>query len=110
MRPRHAPRCAGQAELLAALDDIADGHVDLRKVQLGRIEAVTMIDIDGVAAEKQLLRQDDAAAVGRMDLSARACAKVGSRMRRSRLTVEHAPMAEVAPVLRTADGHLESLR
>src|SRR5512145_367947 len=31
MRPRHTPRRAGQAELLAALDDIADGHVDLRE-------------------------------------------------------------------------------
>src|SRR5688500_17428787 len=28
MRPRHAPRRAGQAELLTALDEIASGHVD----------------------------------------------------------------------------------
>src|SRR5262245_57018071 len=38
VRSRHAPRRAGEAELLTPLDDIADFHVDLRQVQVGRIE------------------------------------------------------------------------
>ena len=100
-----AARRAGEAELLAALDDVADGHVDLRQVQVGRIEAVAVVDEHRVAAEKQVLRQHDAAAVRRVDRSARRRPQVRARMRRPRLTVEHAAMPEVASVLRASYGH-----
>src|SRR5688572_1851546 len=107
--PRHAPRRPGEAELLALLHYFTNGNVAPRQVQVGREEAVAVVDVNGVTAEEQVLREHYAAAVRRVDRRACGGAQIRPGMRRSRLAVEYTAMAEVAAVLRAADRHLERL-
>ena len=63
-----------------------------------------MVDEDGVAAEEKVLREHHAAAIGRMNRRAGRGPQVRARMRRARLSVEHAPMTEVAPAVMPGIG------
>src|SRR5690606_10433505 len=110
MRAGDASRRAGKPDLLPLLDHVADGHVDSRQVQIGSVKPEAVVDVDGVAAEKQLLREHDPAAIGRQDRRTGRSSQVGARMRRPRLAVEYPSMTEVAAVLGARHRNLERLR
>ena len=67
----------GQTDWLASLDDVTDSHVDFREMQIRRVQAIPVVDEDGVTAEEQIFGEDDTAAVRRVDRSARRRAQVG---------------------------------
>jgi len=97
MRPSNPSRCACQSNKLPIRNYIAALHIDSRKVGIEGIDAQTVVENDGVPREEKILRQDDAAAIRRMDGRSRTCVQIGARVWRPRLSVENAAVTEVCP-------------
>lgn len=86
---RHSPRRADQANDLSATHRISHGHQRLAHVKIGRDHAATVIYIDDVSREKEIVHQCDDAAVGGTDLFAGGSAKIDAQMSGRQLAVEH---------------------
>src|SRR5437870_5582818 len=69
--------------------------IDARKVRIERVNTQAVIDNDGVSREKQIFRQNNAAAIRCLDRRTGLCAEVRSRMRRAGLAVKNPPVSEI---------------
>ena len=95
VRPGHAARSSDLSEYLPRLQLVANSHVDLRKVSVQRINAQTMVHDDRVAGEKQLLCEDHASVLCRINGSASHCGEIHTTVGRTGLAVQDAALAEI---------------
>ena len=81
MRASRAACASAEAEFLAFLHFVSLFHGKLRHVQVERKQALSVVDDDAVALEKERAREDDLSAVDGRDWCARTDAEVESLMR-----------------------------
>jgi hypothetical protein len=86
---RHSPRRADQANDLSAAHGISHGYQRFAHVKIGRDHAATVIYIDDVSREKEIVYQRDDAPVGGTDLFTGGSPKIDAQMSRRQLAIEH---------------------
>ena len=89
MGARHSTRRADQSNNLPATHRVSSGHQRLAHVEVGGDHAATVIYIDDVSREKEIVHQRDDASVGGADLFAGGSAKIDAQMSGRQLAVEH---------------------
>src|SRR5262245_20592770 len=95
VRTGNTARRAGKSEDLAIVKRVAELHIDPRKMRVQRVDSQAVVQDHGVSREEQILRQDDASPICRVDRGASRRAKVRACMRRARLAVKDAAMTEI---------------
>lgn len=95
MRCGDAAGGAGEAEELAVLHGLAALHVDAGEVGVEGVDAEAVVEEHGVSGEEEVLREDDAASVRRMDGCAGRGVQVGAGVRGARFAVEDAARSEI---------------
>jgi len=95
MRPCYTAGGAHAAQDCAALNQVAFVDGDGIEVAVKSVDPETMIDDNRVSGKKQGVRQNYASALGRVHRRSFRRREIHARVRRPRLAVEHAPLAEV---------------
>jgi len=85
----HSTGRADQSNHLSATHRVSHGHQLLAHVEVGGDYAATMIHIDDVSREEEIVHQRDDAPVGGADLFAGGSAKIDAQMPGRQLAVEN---------------------
>lgn len=97
MRPCHTACCAHAAQDGPSLNQVAFLDGDGVEMAVKSIKAQPVIYYNCVTGEKKGVREDHPSALGRVHRRSFRRREIHARVRRPRLAIEHAPLAEVGP-------------